>query len=475
MQFTLEIFIVALVIFAAQLVDPSISKSIIRNTIGLGFAFFRWRPIELSIVMSLGVFFRAEIFDHVNYLAALSPSSQAFLYLFIFKFFKVIVHTISYHTYRPTPIPHEPSLTSLDCTVIIPTVGDMDSEFIETVESILTCNPADLIISTVGAEKLQLATRVCAKIDPNIICIAIDRPNKRNQFMAAVSRVNTVITVSADDHIFWPKTFLHSAIASFEDPHVGLVGTVKRVRREKLGWCFADFLNFVACLYLERHNFECTASHNIDGGVFVISGRTALFRTSVIQDLSFAKAFMNEYWLWGKIGPMNVDDDNFICRWMVTHRHGIVFHNSPDALMATTLGTSGGWTKFRGQLDRWARTTWRSNSTTLFANRMAWRTQPWCIYAVYFSAFINFALFYEVALFATLYFTSFYSISSMKYLCGLLFLSKIIKPLPHYMRNPMDLPYLPLQILFGYYHSWVKLNALLTCANVAWGTRAGVD
>jgi hypothetical protein len=207
----------------------------------------------------------------------------------------------------------------------------------------------------------------------------------------------------------------------------------------------------------------------------VISGRTALYRTSIIQSPAFQKAFMNEYWLFGRIGPLNVDDDNFVCRWMVTHRHGIVFHNSPGALVVTTLGTSGRWRKFRGQLDRWARTTWRSNSTTLFADQTVWRTQPWCVYAVYFSALANLALFYDTALFATLYFSSFYSASAMTGLAALLFVSKLIKPLPHYIRNPGDLPYLPLQILFGYYHSWVKLNALRTCTNIAWGTRAGVD
>lgn len=475
MQLTLETIVVAMIIIAAQFVDPPIIKSIVINTTCLGFAFFRWRPIELSIAVSLGILFRSQILDFVSYVACLSPLSQAFLFLFVFKFFKVIVHTISYSVYRPLPTPADPKYTSLDCTVIIPTVGDMDSEFIETVESILACNPAGLIISTVGPEKLELARRVCAKIDPDILCIAIDRPNKRNQLMAAVNRVNTAITVSADDHVFWPRTFLQSVISCFENPHVGLVGTVKRVRRENLGWTFADLLNFVACLYLERHNFECTASHNIDGGVFVISGRTVIYRTSIIQSPAFQKAFMNEYWLFGTIGPMNVDDDNFICRWMVTHRHGIVFHNSPDALMVTTLGTSGGWKKFRGQLARWARTTWRSNSTTLFADQTAWRTQPWCVYAVYFSAFVNFALFYDTALFATLYFSSFYSAPSMKWLAALLLVSKLIKPLPHYMRNPRDLAYLPLQILFGYYHSWVKLNALLTCTNIEWGTRAGVD
>jgi hypothetical protein len=41
MQFTLETIVVGLVIIAAQFIDPSISKSIIVNSTGFVFAFFR--------------------------------------------------------------------------------------------------------------------------------------------------------------------------------------------------------------------------------------------------------------------------------------------------------------------------------------------------------------------------------------------------------------------------------------------------
>jgi hypothetical protein len=488
-------------ISGASLLSSNV-RSLYTNIISLGIAVASWKPIELLIVVSLSATFRAHLLDTFHHLTSLSPPFQAFLFLFVFKFLKVVVHTISYISYRPSAMPSHPAFRSEDCTVIIPTVGDLDAEFVECIQSVLACNPHKIIISTVGRAKFDFATKVCAAIDEDIDVIAIATPSKRAQVVAATKQVDTHITVLADDHVFWPPTFLSSAVSPFEDPRVGLVGTVKRVRRTfSAPFSAADMLNFIACLYLERHNFECTASSFIDGGVFVISGRTALLRTSIFQSPSFQYAFLNEYWM-GK-GPLNVDDDNFTCRWMVSHGHKTVFHNAPEALMETTLGMAeaGGWKKFRGQLNRWARTTWRSNPTSLFVERAVWRSQPWSVYAVYLSSFVNFVLFYDTALFFSLYYSSFGDLydkcselsiepygkslclpfgiswsqsSALWILAGLILLSKLIKPLPHYMRNPRDLMYVPLQIAFGYWHSWVKLYALLTVRNVAWGTRKGV-
>lgn len=66
----------------------------------------------------------------------------------------------------------------------------------------------------------------------------------------------------------------------------------------------------------------------------------------------------------------NVDDHNFITRWMVVAKgYKIVFKSHRFALMETTLGIEGGWKKFTGQLLRWARPTWLTNLTTLLAER----------------------------------------------------------------------------------------------------------
>jgi Ca2+/Na+ antiporter len=55
-----------------------------------------------------------------------------------------------------------------------------------------------------------------------------------------------------------------------------------------------------------------------------------------------------------------------------------------------------------------------------------------------------------------------------------LLLSKLIKPFPHFWRNPRDIIWIPGYILFGYYAGFIKLKALVTAYNVSWGTRPGV-
>jgi hypothetical protein len=435
-----------------------------------------WVIVVGLALVSSGHILKDQSLGFLADLTTLSPCTITFLVLLVFKFLKVFVHTISYLSYRPIQKPSCPTLTSKDCTVIVPTVGDLDDEFVECIQSILSCDPAGVIVSTAGDEKRRLAEQVCTMIDPSIRVLAVDLPNKRTQVMAASKHVNTALTVLADDHVFWPPTFLASSLAPFESPKVGLLGTVKRARRMRSSfYSWDDLLNYTACLYLERHNFECTATSFINGSVFVISGRTMLLRTSIIQSHDFIRGYLNETWLWGRVGPLKCDDDNFITRWIVKRGFSVVFHNEPGALLETNLGTAGDWVKFRGQLDRWARTTWRSNSTSLFADRQVWPSQWWSVYAIHLSSFINFALPYDLSLFLTLYFSTFGSWTAMWRLALLLLVSKLIKPLPHYWRHPKDICYIPFGIAFGYWHGWVKFHALLTCKNIAWGTRKCVD
>lgn len=236
---------------------------------------------------------------------------------------------------------------------------------------------------------------------------------------------------------------------------------------------FASFWNMLGCLYLERHNFELAATNTIDGGVFVISGRTSAHRTSILQDNSFTTGFLNERLCFGRIGPLNADDDNFITRWMVSHGWKIKMQYSDDACIETTLGE---YPKFLFQCARWARTTWRSNPRSLLC-RHVWKTQPWCVYSVLLTSLVNFALFYDGALGYMVWASGRCNGASVgvSTRVGILMLwilcSKLVKPFPHFRRYPRDLLLLPGYILFGYVHSLVKLYALVTFGDIAWGSR----
>ena len=241
---------------------------------------------------------------------------------------------------------------------------------------------------------------------------------------------------------------------------------------------WANLWNMLGCLYLERHNFELAATNIIDGGVFVISGRTSAHRSKLLKKQAFIDGFKNEilsFYCLGSVGPLNADDDNFITRWMVEHGWKIRFQYSEQACIETTLGE---FPKFIFQCNRWARTTWRSNPRSLFSIQ-TWKTQPWCIYAVYLSSLVNFALITDVAL-VYIPWSNLTHAANPRFcgipvgiwsLCLWILGTKLVKTWPHFRRYPGDVVYLPGAILFGWFHSFIKLYALITFWDIHWGSR----
>ncbi|KAK5199536.1 hypothetical protein LTR92_000076 [Exophiala xenobiotica] len=418
-------------------------------------------------------------------LAALHHPNAPFIILFIFRYLRLLVHIFAFvWLYKPTPIPGAGTrtITERDVTVIIPTVEPGNPDFAEYLASVLANHPRTIHVVTVGRELLAQARviiRPFALAHPHtdIHITTTGVANKRRQVAHILLHVRTAITLLVDDHVFWPSPrFLATAIAPFENPSVGAVGTNKRVRREDTSsFGFRSFWNVMGCLYLERHNFEIRATNSLDGGVFVISGRTCAYRTCILQSPQFLKGYLHERFLKGMFGPLNADDDNYITRAVVAGGWKIKIQYSDDAMIETTLGT---YPKFLSQCLRWARTTWRSNPASL-RDCHVWRTQPWCVYAVYLTSFVNFALLYDALLFYTLGRTTFAAASAdtgagvqaWKVLALWIFASKMVKLVSYFTRHPKDLVYLPGYICFAYLHSLIKLYALLTFWVTAWGGR----
>ncbi|CAD6439890.1 d8088f7f-995e-4287-b0ce-486d2859fa28 [Sclerotinia trifoliorum] len=443
-----------------------------------GFLF--WAPIYstvLLLISNIGTL--GELFGTLCEFFTFSPWSAAFIFLSVFKFLKVFVHLFSYtflSSYRLPPL--YPTVLSSHVTVIIPSIGNFGEDFITTIHSILDNNPARIIVSTVGTEKLIQACGVVEGITRErrlpgrkIEVVANRQPNKRAQCVQSSLMVKTNLIAYADDHVIWPRTFLQSTLAEFEDPKVGIVGTCKRVIREP-GNNWSDSLrNFFACIYLERHNYEMTATYNLDGGAWVISGRTQIIRTDIVQSIEYRKEFLSETFLGA--GPLNCDDDNFVTRYMIKHGWKTVFHNRPEALVQTTLGTTGGWPKFYQQLLRWSRSIWRSHLKSLFIDG-TWKFYPWTSYSMFLSGLLNISILYDPLLFFTLSKSDFPTENNHAgaYLLWILILSRMIKPWPYYMRNKKEMIWaVPAELLFGYFHGAIRLLGLLTCRDISWGGR----
>lgn len=444
---------------------------------GSASSFFTWVPVVWSLLVAAGLYrpvtkFINEQLDLLGY----SPYMVAFTALAFFKALKIVVHTISYNFFtKPAPPPLHPTVTPTDVTVIVCTNSAIDHEFAQCIKSILTNHPAKVIVSTIGSSSQHTAAaRICASLNRDISVLATTNPNQREQFIHAASTVQTSITAYiADAHVFWPRSFLRSALAPFQDPSVGLVEPVTRVVRDRRGGYLESFLNYLACVYVERQNVECTARYNIDGGVPVGSGRLALVRTDAVRSLEERRGALGETWVWGSVsvsvsgGPVGVDGDNFMTSCARKQGYKTVFHNDArHALVSTTIDTTGGISAFREKLLGWARATWRGNTALLFADRECWRVHPWSTYAILISSLFDFALIYDPLLAYTLY-----KATGTRYLSlffTLLFASKLIEPFPHLRRNPSDVGYFFGGVLFGYAYDLVKIWALITSYEVRW-------
>ncbi|KAI1340906.1 nucleotide-diphospho-sugar transferase [Xylariaceae sp. FL0016] len=417
-----------------------------------------------------------------KYIQALFRRENAlFLVLLVLRYLRLIVNITGWLIYTPSPIPARPTLRRADCTVVVPTVDPRGAGFLECVQSILRNQAGVLIIITVGrAREADARNQIKAfrarYPGTTIITTSIDEANKRKQVAAGLGLVQTSIVVLADDSVTWPSlNFLPSAIAPFEDPRTGAVATNKHVRRfytpiNSLRSLRTSFFGFLGCTYLARHNFEIRATNAIDGGVFVISGRTALYRSAILKDPRFLKRYLDEHFLFGRFGPMNVDDNNFLTRWVVRNGWNIKVQYTPDSEIETVVGE---YPRFLQQLQRWTRTTWRSNSASLFTDRTVWLRQPWCVYAVYLTSLVNFALFYDASLLLTLYYTTTFGHSGYALALMAMFSlgSKTIKLITHFVRHPRDVFFFPLYVGFTYYHTFVKLYALCTFYDHRWTGR----
>ncbi|KAK4135951.1 glycosyltransferase family 2 protein [Trichocladium antarcticum] len=414
------------------------------------------------------------------HLSAGDPYLYWFLCLFAWRYTRLLINLIAFWCYSPAPKPKGKSTysPSKDVTVILPTIDPEDSGFLECLETCAINAPAKIVIVTAGDDlyhkTLMEVRRLKERYKPTEFAVHRTQvASKREQVALAVPHVDTDITVMLDDRAFWGPHYLETVLRPFEDPAVGLVGTNKRSRRVDGLGLWARVWNMLGATYLMRHNFEIRATNTIDGGVFVVSARTCAMRTAILRHPEFLPGYTRETFFFGLFGPLNPDDDNYNTRFAVRHDWKIKIQYTQDALMETVVGTQRpSAAKFLGQCRRWARTTWRSNLCSLVTDRSVWRSQPYCVYAVYLTSLTNFAAVTDPLLIYLLTHSSACSSpSTVAYLVSWIFVSKLIKIFPYFLAHPQDVWLFPVYSGFAYFHSLIKLWALLTFWDCSWSGR----
>ncbi len=160
------------------------------------FDVLRYGPVWCTFVVT--TFNYASVHPAVSTLVegffSLNKWAQTFIILFLFRYTRLVVNTLSFLTYKPTPIPIFPRISMQlpeNVTVIIPTVEPSGIDFENCIYSIMKNNPAEIIIVTAGTGTETEARKACnsyynASVFRFFHCKI---PNKRTQVCEALPKV----------------------------------------------------------------------------------------------------------------------------------------------------------------------------------------------------------------------------------------------------------------------------------------------
>ncbi|KAF5021151.1 hypothetical protein F66182_6815 [Fusarium sp. NRRL 66182] len=324
--------------------------------------------------------------------------------LFTFRVVRFSINQVGRIVYSPAIPRPESRTTHKDCSVILPIVNPNDSKLEDTVFSILTNLPAHLYIVTVGVESRDQVERRLGYLRPlydttQINIGAVNKANKRRQIYHAISTINTSVTIIADQGVYWPKSFLGSALPPFEDSEVAAV-TVPQMARKPYPKRLKG--SFWACLVSCYHALladENRAVNALDSSALLRSS-TLLFRTYHCATEAFRTEFESEKCFSGRSGVLKADEHGFLNRYFLQSGQKIAFQDTPQATIEVSSGTIVG---FVADYIRTTRSTWRL-SISMLRHKTA-GLFLWACYAMWLSSLVSFTLFTDAIIILLMYYS----------------------------------------------------------------------
>ena len=130
--------------------------------------------IQSRFMAFLYVTIKPQVILPIDYLFPHNRYAQVFVFLILFRYTRLLVNICGFWTYKPTPIPDNPKLTSADVNVIVPTVDPFNADFAECIDSIAATRPGCIIIVAAGGHRnVQEASKYChIHLYSNIIVLA---------------------------------------------------------------------------------------------------------------------------------------------------------------------------------------------------------------------------------------------------------------------------------------------------------------
>ncbi|MFN8566770.1 MAG: glycosyltransferase [Kouleothrix sp.] len=352
---------------------------------------------------------------------------------------------------------YRPIENSFTCsaTIVTPVYNEDPALFRRALDSWIA-NAPDRIIAVIDVT--DTTCMAIAHTYPQVTVIPIDIPGKRPALAAGVDAADTAIVVLVDSDVIWEPGVLRKLTMPFADPTIGGVGTRQHMypsdgQRATLWERLAD-------IYLDiRYADEVPATTRWGRAVSCLSGRTAAYRTTLLQQLR--EPFLHE--TFNGIACMSGDDKRYTSLIL---QNGYHTWNQLNACVYSTFNPRfGGFVK---QRIRWSRNSFRSDLRALWQG-WVWR-HPYLALMLIDKTIAPFTL-----LLGPLVLGLALVLGNWPLALALVVwwhVSRAVKIWPHLRRQPRDWLILPVFIAVTYYMSLVKAYALVTINEHKWLTRA---
>jgi parallel beta-helix repeat protein len=292
-----------------------------------------------------------------------------------------------------------------------------------------------------------------SKTFKNLKIIITEKPGKREALADGIIAAKCNIIALVDCDTIWTKDTMKNSLAPFADEKVGGVATRQNViAPNNLAQAIFDMQ--LDLRYFDEMPFLTAAGDALT----CLSGRTAFYRATAVKHLTdklITEIFMGKKAISG-------DDKRltFLIQeagWKTVYQHNAV---------VLTFGADKVST-FLKQRIRWGRNSWRANLTAL-KNGWVWRHRALSFFVL--DQFIQ-----PFTLILGLFYL-FFSVIYQQWTPAIILLawwgiSRTVKLLPHFVRHPKHILYIPAYIVLSYPLAILKIYSLMTINTHSWVTR----
>jgi hypothetical protein len=322
----------------------------------------------------------------------------------LLRLIRFTINQVGSCKYHAAVLRQRPAVLHSNCSVILPITCPEDRSLGKCIRSILKNHPAHLYIVTIGTEAQGQVNAQLERLRSDFALVtqisvgAVNKANKRRMLAHALSTIETPVTVVADQGVHWPKGFLYSALAPFDDPTVSAVAVPKIVR--KPANCFyALWACLVSCYYGLLAD-ENQAINALDSSV-LFGGSTVLFRTYHGADPKFRAEFENKASSYSREGVLHGDEHCFFNCYFLQEGGAVVFQDVPDTTVLVNLPTLCGFIR---EHIRTTHSTWRLTGSMF--HHKSWKKFPWACYNTWLFSIFSYSLINDALIIALAYYNN---------------------------------------------------------------------